>query len=72
MAGLDADRANLQERERSLISSEPDALGAPLSADSATASPAKVAAFLNSPDDLLRAVIAREVLGPPLSARNRR
>ena len=64
----EATRRDFERQEQSLFSSEPDGLNSPL-----VSAPLRPAVQTNSlfggTDDLVRAVILQEVLGPPLSRR---
>ena len=64
----EATRQDMERQERELFSAEPSGLRTPL-----TSSPTRPSAPVNSlfggTDDLVRAIILQEVLGPPLSRR---
>ncbi len=70
VVGREATTADFESQEQALQSSEPARLRATRPAASTAALP-KLALSLKG-DDLLRAVILQEVLGPPLSRRSRR
>lgn len=61
-------RQDFERQERELFGAEPAALGAPLTSASARPS-APVNSLFGGTDDLVRAIILQEVLGPPLSRR---
>lgn len=63
----EATERDFQRQEEELVSSEPLGLGTPLRSSAASAAPRK--RLFDSSDDLVRAIILREALGPPLSRR---
>ncbi len=64
----ETDTRDFERQEREMVASEPEALGVSLS--SAPPAPAGTANTLfGGTDDLVRAIILQEVLGPPLSRR---
>lgn len=66
---VEADRQGFVRQEQELFASEPVALGVSLTS---SASPAAVPnALFGRTDDLVRAIILQEILGPPLSRRSR-
>lgn len=63
----DTTRRDFERQEQDLVASEPTALNTPLiSASSKTTQPNSL---FGGTDDLVRAIILQEVLGPPLSRR---
>ena len=64
----EATRQDFERQERELFSAEPAAISAPLTSTSVRSS-ASVNSLFGGTDDLVRAVILQEVLGPPLSRR---
>ena len=64
----DATRTEMERQEQALFFSEPAALNTPLTSASSSATSAR--SLLGSRDDLVRAIILQEVLGPPLSRRS--
>lgn len=64
----DATRTEMERQEQALFFSEPAALNTPLTSAALPAA-ASVRSLLGGPDDLIRAIILQEVLGPPLSRR---
>ena len=64
----EATRQDFERQERELFSAEPAALDAPL-ASSPPRPSASVNSLFGGTDDLVRAIILQEVLGPPLSRR---
>ena len=66
----DATRTDMEQQEQALFFSEPAALNSPLTSMPPSAAPAR--RLLSGPDDLIRAIILQEVLGPPLSRRSAR
>jgi len=63
----EASRQDFVRQEQELFASEPAALGVSLTSSAATA--AAPNALFGGTDDLVRAIILQEVLGPPLSRR---
>ncbi len=60
--------ADFRRQEQELVAGEPAALGVALHSAAAPA-PSKIGLFQDT-DDLVRAIILREALGPPLSRRS--
>lgn len=67
----EATRADFDRSERELLAIEPSALDAPLRSTPPNPADAPIRLFQNT-DDLVRALILQEVLGPPLSRRSSR
>jgi len=63
----EATERDFQRQEEELVASEPLGLGTPLRSSTSNAAPRK--RLFDSNDDLVRAIILREALGPPLSRR---
>lgn len=63
----EATERDFQWQEEELVASEPMALGTPLRSSTKSAAPRK--RLFDNNDDLVRAIILREALGPPLSRR---
>ncbi len=64
----EATRQDFERQERELFGAEPAALGTPLTS-APTRPSAPVNRLFGGTDDLVRAIILQEVLGPPLSRR---
>ena len=63
----EATERDFRRQEEELVAWEPSALGVPLQSLTPTTVPLK--SLFGSSDDLVRAIILREALGPPLSRR---
>jgi len=63
----EATERDFERQEEELVASEPRGLGTPLRSSAKSAAPSK--RLFDSSDDLVRAIILREALGPPLSRR---
>lgn len=63
----EATERDFERQEEDLVASEPTGLGTPLRSPTRNAAPRK--RLFDSSDDLVRAIILREALGPPLSRR---
>ena len=63
----EATERDFQWQEEELVASEPMGLGTPLRSSTKIAAPRKK--LFDNNDDLVRAIILREALGPPLSRR---
>ena len=66
---FETDRQDFERQETDLFASEPSSLGVSLSSPAPRPAAAPNRLF-NGTDDLVRAIILQEVLGPPLSRRN--
>lgn len=65
---FETDSADFARQERTIQAEEPPALGVPLSSDTSLAT-RRVGPLFGNVDDLVRALILQEALGPPLSRR---
>ena len=66
---FETDRQDFVRQEQDLFASEPSALGVSLSSPAAPRPAAAPDKLFGGTDDLVRAIILQEVLGPPLSRR---
>ena len=66
---FETDRQDFERQEQDLFASEPSALGVSLSSPAAARPAAAPNKLFGGTDDLVRAIILQEVLGPPLSRR---
>ena len=65
----ETDRQDFERQEQDMFASEPSALGVSLSSPAAPRPAATPNRLFGGTDDLIRAIILQEVLGPPLSRR---
>ena len=65
----ETNRQDFERQEQDMFASEPTALGVSLSSSTPSRPAAAPYKLFNGTDDLIRAIILQEVLGPPLSRR---